>query len=174
VHRVNAATEGATVVEVQLELPRVQKLLDRSVQAEQPLVALDAPDAAEIVVQLRMLSMRAGISIYAWEPDGGLRPLRESGLSVPGSKRLTDALRYVLQSTHFGVYVFTGFAAHMKPPDTLLLRRISRLPDDSGRRIVFVDEHVVLPEELDGMFERLAFAEDGQRCLRLRDGRWVA
>ena len=82
--------------------------------------------------------MRTGTSMYLWDPDGGISSLRESGLRVPGSKRITDALRYVLQSMHFGIYLFTGFEDHLKPPDTVLLRRISRIHTGNERKIVFL------------------------------------
>jgi hypothetical protein len=82
-------------------------------------------------------------------------------------------LRYVLQSMHFGIYLFVDFGEHLRPVDTLLLRRISRMQTVNERKLVFVGSHVELPEELEGMFDRLRADTDQQRRLRLRDGRWV-
>jgi hypothetical protein len=86
---------------------------------------------------------------------------------------MTDALRYVLQSMHFGVYLFVDFADHLRPTDTLLLRRISRLQATNERKLVFIGNRIDLPEELDGMFERFTAESEMHRQLRLRDGRWV-
>ncbi len=162
------------MVEKKAELPVVQKLLDRIVQSPQQLILLESANVADTLEQMRVLAMRGGTSIYAWEPEGGLASLRESGLHVPGSKRMADALRYVLQSMHFGVYLFVDFTGNLKPGDTLLLRRISRLQAANERKLVFLGASVELPEELDGMFERLSVEDDTYRQLRLRDGRWVS
>lgn len=173
-HRVNAPTEGERVAEKKTELPVVKKLLERIVQSPHYLVALETRQAPELLAQMRVLAMRGGTSIYLWEPQGGLASLRESGLYVPGSKRMTDALRYVLQSMHFGIYLFVDFDTQLKPVDALLLRRISRLQGAHERKLVFVGGRLDLPEELDGMFERIAAEDDTRRPLRLRDGRWVS
>ena len=56
------------------------------------MIALDTDHPADLLAQMRVLSIRAGTSIYAWDPEGGIAPLRETGLYVPGTKRLADAL----------------------------------------------------------------------------------
>lgn len=162
------------MVDKKAELPVVQKLLDRIVQSSQHIIALETSSVGETVAQMRVLAMRGGTSIYAWDPEGGLASLRESGMHVPGSKRMSDALRYVLQSMHFGVYLFVEFEEHLKPADVLLLRRISRTPTSNERKLVFVGSGVELPEELDGLYERVAVESEMHRQLRLRDGRWVS
>ncbi|MFI4969199.1 MAG: hypothetical protein ACHP7D_03265 [Lysobacterales bacterium] len=161
------------MVENRADLPGTQKLLDRIVKSTQHLIVLETANIAETVAQMRTLAMRGGTSVYSWTPDTGIESLRESGLNVPGSKRIGDALRYVLQSMHFGVYLFIDFAAHLRPVDTLLLRRISRMQTANERKLVFVGSDVELPEELEGMFDRFAADADRQHRLRLRDGRWV-
>lgn len=161
------------MIDNKAELPVIQKLLDRIVQSAQHIVALQTSSVADTVAQMRVLAMRGGTSIYAWDPDGGLASLRESGMHVPGSKRMSDALRYVLQSMHFGIYLFVDYESHLKPADVLLLRRISRTPTSNERKLVFVSGRSELPEELDGMYDRLAVESELHRQLRLRDGRWV-
>lgn len=162
------------MVENKAELPVVQKLLDRIVQSSQHIIALETSSVSETVAQMRVLAMRGGTSIYAWDPEGGLASLRESGMHVPGSKRMSDALRYVLQSMHFGVYLFVDYEEHLKPADVLLLRRISRTPTSNDRKLAFVGTGVDLPEELEGLYERVAVESEMHRRLRLRDGRWVS
>ena len=153
--------------------PGAQKLIDQIVASSQHLLTIDASNVDELLEQMRVVAMRGGTSIYVWEPDVGLSSLRERGLHVPGSKRITDALRYVTQSLHFGVYLFRDFAEHLKPVDTLLLRRISRMTPESERKLVLVGHGVELPEELDGMFENISAGGGNQPQPRLRDGRWV-
>ncbi|MEO5622763.1 MAG: hypothetical protein ABJB02_06825 [Dokdonella sp.] len=155
------------------DLPVTQKLLDRIVESTQHLVVLETANSAEMIGQMRTLAMRGGTSVYAWDADTGMASLRESGLYVPGSKRLGDALRYVMQSTHFGIYLFVGVADHLRPIDTLLLRRISRMQSVNERKLVFVGERIEMPEELDGMFDRISAQSEQRPRLRLRDGRWV-
>lgn len=161
------------MVENKAGLPKAQKLLDHIVGSPQRVLALETANAGDLLAQMRVLAMRGGTSIYAWEPQGGLASLRESGLHVPGSKRITDALRYVMQSLHFGVYLFSDFADCVKPVDTLLLRRISRMVMAGERKLVFVGRSVKLPEELEGMFDRITDTSASGAPLRLRDGRWV-
>lgn len=152
----------------------VGKLFERIVGSPQQLLALETAQPGELMAQMRVLAMRGGASIYAWEADTGLVSLRESGLNVPGSRRMTDALRYVMQSLHFGVYLFAGFEDHLKAVDTLLLRRMSRMPAPEQRKLVFLGARLELPEELDGLYERLDGSGTTRPRLRLRDGRWVA
>jgi hypothetical protein len=161
------------VVETKAELPVVQKLLDRIVQSSHHIVALQTSSVGETVAQMRVLAMRSGASIYAWDPEGGVVSLRESGMHVPGTKRMSDALRYVLQSMQFGVYLFVDFETHLKPADVLLLRRISRTPTSNERKLVFASPGAELAEELEGMYDRIAVESEMHRQLRLRDGRWI-
>ncbi|HEY0179055.1 MAG TPA: hypothetical protein VGC30_05425 [Dokdonella sp.] len=161
------------MVENGADLPTVQKLLERVVQSPRHLVALETANVGDLLAQLRTLAMRGGPAVYLWEPDSGIASLRESGLQVPGTKRLGDALRYIAQSMHFGVYLFIGFIDALRPADTVLLRRISRLHAGSERKLVFVGGRFEPPEELDGMFERMTVNDEQRRRLRLRDGRWL-
>ncbi|MBZ0222873.1 MAG: hypothetical protein IT467_10280 [Dokdonella sp.] len=156
------------------ELPIIQKLFERIVQSPEHVIALDTDNPDELLAQMRMLAIRGGTSIYAWDPEGGITPLREAGLYVPGTKRLADALRYVLQSMHFGVYLFMAFEEFLRPAETLFLRRISRTAMRSERKVVFVGHQVALPEELDGVYQALSMAPHASQRLRLRDGRWVS
>ncbi len=161
------------VTQSKAESPLTQKLLDRIVQSPQDLIALETTDVAETLAHRRMLALRGGTAVDGWEPESGVASLRESGLQVPGTKRFADALRYIAQSPHFGIYLFPQFPEQLKPADTMLLRRISRMQGVHQRKLVFLGDRFELPEELDGLFERLP-AQDRKRAdLRLRDGRWV-
>ncbi len=153
--------------------PTAHKLLERIIGSPHHLVALETSHLEQTLERLRVLALRSGTSVYAWQPESGIVSLRESDLHVPGSKRIGDALRYVLQSMHFGIYLFADFADYLKPADTVSLRRISRSQTGNKRKLVFVGSRFDLPEELEGMYERIAADEDKPQGLRLREGRWV-
>ena len=166
--------EVKSVAEKAAELLVTQKLLDQILKTPGNLIALETTHVNDALVQFRTLAMRTGTSMYLWEPDGGISSLRESGLRVPGSKRITDALRYVLQSMHFGVYIFTSFEDHLKPPDTVLLRRISRIHTGNERKILFLGANLSVPEEIESALQRLNPDSEVRTPPRLRDGRWVS
>ena len=149
------------------------KLFDRIVQSPQNLIAIETPDAADVLAQFRLLALRTGQSVYYWQADTGIASLRERDVRVPGSVRMTDALRYILQSMQFGVYLFSDFAEHMRPPNISLLRQISRLRSGTDRKVVFIGEQIHLPEGLDELVERISHQSAASVHPRLRDGRWV-
>jgi hypothetical protein len=149
------------------------KLFDRIVQSPQNLIAIETANAEDVIAQFRLLALRMGQSVYYWQADAGITSLRERDLRVHGSKRVTDALRYILQSMQFGVYLFTDYAEHLRPPNIGLLRQISRIRSGNGRKVVFVGESVHLPDGMDELVERIAHQPVGQSHPRLRDGRWV-
>ena len=70
------------------------------------------------------MAQRRGHSI-AWDTESGLASLREHGITVAGSKRLSEALRFVLQSGHFGVYI-SGRQRRTDPQVLALMRQIAR------------------------------------------------
>jgi hypothetical protein len=149
------------------------KLFERIVQSPQNLIAIETPDAADVLAQFRVLALRTGQSVYYWQAEAGITSLRERDLRVPGSKRVTEALRYILQSMQFGVYLFSDFAEHLRAPNLGLLRQISRIRTGNGRKVVFIGEEVRFPEGLDELVERISHQSVASAHPRLRDGRWV-
>lgn len=149
------------------------KLFDRIVQSPQNLIAIQTTNAVDVIAQFRVLALRTGQSVYYWQAEAGITSLRERDLRVPGSKRVTDALRYILQSMQFGVYLFSDYAEHLRAPNIGLLRQISRIRSGNGRKVVLIGEDFQLPDGLDDLFERIAHQPVGVLRPRLRDGRWV-
>jgi hypothetical protein len=117
--------------------------------------------------------MRSGQSVYLWDPDNGIAALRQSELRVPGSKRFNDALRFILQSMQFAVYLLIDFEDQIKPPNTALLRRFARIRTGNQRKMVFLAEKLVFPEEIDPLVQRMTPGMVTSSPPRLRDGRWV-
>ena len=149
------------------------KLFDRIVQSPQNLIAIETAHAADVLAQFRLLAMRTGQSVYYWQVDAGITSLRERDVRVPGSKRVTEALRYILQSMQFGVYLFTDYDEHLRAPNIGLLRQIARARSSNGRKVVFVGERVTMPEGLDALTDRIEHFPETAGKPRLRDGRWV-
>ena len=156
------------------------KLFERIVESERAIIAIDTPRGDEVLAQFRQFALRSGNSIYAWNEDDGLQSLREGDVSVPGSTRLQDALRYVGGSLHFGVYLFRGLTTMLRfsPVRTqtlALLRQIGRTRPGgpSGRKLVLIDEKVALSDGIDEITERFVDDPAQRRRIRLRDGRWV-
>lgn len=156
------------------------RLFDRIVGSERNIIAIETPRADEVLAQFRQFALRSGNSIYAWSESDGLQSLREGEVTVPGSTRLPDALRYVGTSLHFGVYVFRGLTALLRfsptrPQVLALLRQIARAKPGATtvRKLVLLDEKVALAEGFEEITERFVDEPSERRRFRLRDGRWV-
>lgn len=141
--------------------------------AESGLVALKTSQAEVIIEQMRMIARRQGQSIYVWTSEGGLASLREDGISVPGSQRPLDAIRYVLQSNHFGIYFFPmatpAFCAQVGPQ----LRQLARSVGNPDRRVVLMSPDIRLPVGIATIASHLEIRQREVPRFRLRDGRWV-
>lgn len=155
------------------ELLVTPKLFDQIIKAEGNLIGIETPNVDETLAQFRQLAIRSGQSVYLWDPEAGISALRESELRVPGSKRLADALRFILQSMQFGVYLLRDFEEHVKPPTTSLLRRVARIRTGNERKLVFLGAKLSFPEDLDALIERMSQGGSALARPRLRDGRWV-
>jgi len=146
-------------------------LLDRIISAERSLILLRCDEGDLLREQLRLHSIRTGQALYAWSADSGLRSLRDGQLPVPGSRRMADALRYVAQSAHFGIYFFSGYPAPFDTTMALLLRQVAKLGGERVRRVVLLDADTRLPPTIE--FLELGWNAGAHARPRLRDGRWV-
>lgn len=149
------------------------QLLERIVESPQNLVLLEVAQPATMVDQLRMVTRRSGQALYLWQEDTGMLSLREGDMLVPGSKRLTDALRFVRRSMHFGIYLIDADIDALRPPDLALLLQIARLRDAPSRRVVLMAPELAVHDSLEPLSLRLSISGGDQARPRLRDGRWV-
>ena len=99
--------------------------------------------------------------------------LKDSEISVPGSRPLVDALRYVLQSMHYGIYVMIGFESHLSFPCVNYLKQLATQPQPDERKLILLGRHLHLPDPLGKLVDAVTFDEPQPVHLRLRDGRWV-
>jgi hypothetical protein len=137
------------------------------------LFAIYCRGAAEIVKALEGFARRGGSTIYAWTTDRGLISLREQGIVVPASRRLAEALRYVQQSAHFGIYLIPVAGSQLTPPIIAQLRQIARVNDGAFKRIVLLNEGGDLPASISEYCAHLQMQPRSTAKLRLRDGHWV-
>jgi len=146
---------------------------DRVLASKRNLIAIETAEVAQVIEQFRQLARRSGQSVYQWQEEAGIVSMRESEVRVPGSKRMTDALRYILQSMHFGIYLFTDVGSQLRPPNTGLLRQIGRIHVGNERKVVFIGKSFEIPDSLDDLVERVTHEAVRPVRPRLRDGRWV-
>ena len=147
--------------------------LERILNASSGLVVLDSPDPLALVDQFRAVARGTGQAMYLWQPDIGLGSLREAQSRVPDCQRLGNALRYMQQSIHFGVYFLMGLKLPLSAMDATLLRQLARMPKEHLRRVVLMDAPAALAEHLGELAVRLNSADSSPQRLRLRDGRWL-
>lgn len=149
------------------------RLFEQILESEGNLIGIETAQIDETLEQFRQVALRSGQSVYLWDPENGIAALRQSELRVPGSKRFNDALRFILQSVQFGVYLLIDFDDQIKPPNTALLRRFARIRSGNQRKIVFLSKTLRFPDEIDLLVERLSPSSTSSKPPRLRDGRWV-
>ncbi|MEO8808675.1 MAG: hypothetical protein ABI386_00320 [Rhodanobacter sp.] len=149
------------------------ELFERILTAPSGLVVLESADATALIEQVRALARHSGQAVYLWEPVTGLGSLREAHDRVPDSERLGNALRYMQQSMHFGVYFLRGVELPLSAADAAILRQLARAPKGHLRRIVLIDAPPALVSHLGDLAARLSCGDDKPRNLRLRDGRWL-
>lgn len=151
-----------------------QQLIDDISNHTRNVIAIESPKVSDLVAQFRQFAMRSGTPIYLWTSNGGIVSLREMDFVVPGSQRLHDALRHVASTLHLGIYLFVGAVKELRPPASVVVRQFAR-PGNAvaGRKIVFLDSKIFLPEGLDGNVHRIIHDASVRKPPRLRDARWV-
>jgi len=149
------------------------EIFDRILAASSGLVVLESKDAHALVNQFQAIARQSGQAVYLWQPDTGLSSLRDAHVRVPDCQRLGNALRYIKQSMHFGVYLLLGLELPLSAMDATLLRQLARPPKDHLRRVVLIDVPAALTEHLGELAVHLNAADGQPPRLRLRDGRWL-
>ncbi len=161
------------VIQDAMDVIVTPKLLEQILNSESNLIGIESAHIEDTLEQFRQLALRSGQSVYLWDPENGVAALRQSELRVPGSRRFNDALRFILQSMQFGIYLLIDFEDQIKPPNTSLLRRFARIRSANQRKIVFLSSKLEFGEEIDALVERLQSGAESGSPPRLRDGRWI-
>lgn len=159
--------ENQTITSEALSGSQLDELLDRP----ERILVIESPDVAATLQQFEAFARNTGKAIYLWRPDQGLNSLKVADMRVPGSGRLSEALRYVLNSLHYGIYGFVEFESSLKMDGVQLLRQIAATRTGYDRKIILLTAGFVLPRGLQDQATVIRHAP--QQRLRLRDGRWV-
>jgi hypothetical protein len=148
-------------------------IYERILTAPGGLVVLEHDNSVALVEQFRAIARNNGQSVYVWDAENGMENLREAHARIPGSQRLGNALRYIQQSIHFGVYLLTQFPLPMSAMDSALLRQLARAPAGHVRRVVLLDVAPTLVASFDDVAVRMSSSAPQAQHPRLRDGRWL-
>ncbi|SEN34175.1 hypothetical protein SAMN02800694_3242 [Luteibacter sp. UNCMF331Sha3.1] len=149
-------------------------VFDRILSASGPLVALKTNEPALLIEQFRLVARRTGQAAYLWRHAEGLVSLRDAQMKVPGCQRLGDALRYILQSLHFGVYLIDMPPGVPSATDGALLRQLSRTQTGHVRRVVLLGAGPTLLATFESDVSVVdADWQARSTAPRLRDGRWI-
>ncbi|KLD63840.1 hypothetical protein [Dyella japonica] len=149
------------------------EILERILAARGNLIALEGGDKVGLVGLLRPLVRRSGQAVYLWNPELGLGNLREEHVGLPGSQRLNIALRYMLQSNHFGIYLLQRLPLPLPMADATLLRQLARATSGHVRRVVMLDPPESFVASFNDVLVRLSCQSEPAQRPRLRDGRWI-
>ena len=168
-----ARNESEVLVRTSGEQRVPERLYEQVLDSPSNLVLIETPFPTDLIAHMRLMAQRRGHSIYAWDMEAGLASLREHGITVAGSKRLSEALRFVLQSGHFGVYVFPAERSEFTPQVLALLRQIARGKDGGDKRVIIMGMVLDLPSPLDRLAFQILHRHGPSQRLRLRDGRWI-
>ena len=150
------------------------EIFDRILAASSGLIVLTSNEAPALIDQFQLIARHTGQAVYLWQPDAGLSSLRDAHVRVPDCQRLSNALRYMQQSMHFGVYFLAGLRFPLSATDANLLRQLARAPTAHLRRVVLIDAPAAVGEQLGSVAVHLDGAVQQAWRPRLRDGRWLA
>ncbi len=166
-------TESITTTTERGALFVTPRLIEEIVAASSNVIALDSNRIDELLEQFRQYAMRTGSSIYAWNPENGIQSLREAGVGVPRTNRLLDAMKHVTSSSHFGLFIFTGYQKEFRAPMPAQLKQYSKMREATERRIILIDHPPKLPDGLADVVYLISDLTVKRGRPRLRDGRWV-
>jgi len=149
------------------------RLFDEVLASSLNVVTLYTRSGAEILDQLRVFTRRSAQSAYWYRADLGLCSMRQDDIVVPGSKRLTDAIKHVGSTAHFGLYVFIDIGEKLTSPLIAQLRTFSRQRAGGvERRILMLEQKLDIPASLGEHCHHLLHQPRSAGRMRLRDGRW--
>lgn len=148
-------------------------MFESLLSTDKNLIIMSTPDPALALVQLRQLAMRGGQAVYVWQPESGIAPLRDASARVAGTERLSDALRHIQRSRHFGIYILLGAERELRREDVGLLQSISESDSAAPRKLAFLGASFIMPAELIESVHYIRCNGTTNANLRLRDGKWL-
>ena len=149
-------------------------VFERILAAPTGVVSVRSHDAEALLEQFRSIARHSGQAVYLWRSGQGLSSLRDAHARVPDAQRFGQALRYMQQSMHFGVYLLQELELPLAPADFTLLRQLARATTGHLRRVVLLDAPRALIEQLGDQIAHVDGEPEAPPRLRLRDGRWLS
>ena len=151
----------------------MSKFFESLLESESPVIALDVDELEDALLHLRSLSRSTGRSFYAWNETTGLCSMKDSEITVPGCSKFIDALRYISNSLHYGIYIFSGFENQLTHNTQEALRKITKNTGQLKYTIILIGAGLKLPGILNDFIETISHKESDRPQLKLRDGRWL-
>ena len=130
----------------------IQQLADSQFR----LAAVETASEKHVVSLFRHLTRNTGQAVYYWQPGEGLQRIGAEHVTIPQTRRLSDALDYVASSIHFGIYLIPkadGAMQDLVVTDTL--KRIAAASDRVRRLVVLMGSGLELPQKLVPMTVRM-------------------
>lgn len=149
-------------------------VFERILAAPAGVVAVRSEDGEALLDQFRGIARHSGQAVYLWRQGQGMSSLRDAHAGVPDAQRLGQALRYMQQSMHFGVYLLQELEVPLSAADLTLLRQLARATTGHLRRVVLLNAPLALVEQLGDLVARIDGEPAQPQRLRLRDGRWLS
>jgi len=155
------------------QLNRIQKAL-----TETPHTLLAYTDGIDDLLRLmQRISLQSGLAIYSWSSGRGLVSLKSRDVPVPGTRGLSDALRYADRSSHYGVYLFSAHSRdELVEMQAVLPKHRSWEALHDKKKLMFVLPAGQKVPALESSEYVKLINLDSPRAARvgLRDGQWVS
>jgi hypothetical protein len=158
-----------------MRLPSIgHDVFERILAAPAGVVTVRSEDGEALLDQFRSIARHSGQAVYLWRPGQGMSSLRDAHARVPDALRLGQALRYMQQSMHFGIYLLQELEVPLSAADLAMLRQLARATTGQLRRVVLLNAPLALVEQLGDLITHIDSGPERQHRLRLRDGRWLS
>lgn len=155
------------------DVPPPTRLVEDLMTSSARLLVVHTPSAQAVLKEFRRVARLTGKSIYRYSEEIGIYSLKDGDFIVPGSKRLPDALRYIQQSMHYGIYLLDDIAASLRQPNLGLLRQLARARAGNDRKVILIGTDLRIPALLSESVMQFTHHHVLPTRPRLRDGKWV-
>lgn len=123
----------------------IVKLLDSKIR----LAGMETDNAKRVMELFSKFNLDSGVAVYNWSPEHGFYRLGIEHIFIPKTRMPSEALNYIANSRHYGVYLMSGFADKLEMPSLQkILTKISTQEVENEKLAVFIDDNIQVPEAL--------------------------
>jgi hypothetical protein len=155
------------------DIPPPTRLVEDLMGCAARVLVVHTPSAHAVLKEFRRVARLTGKSIYRYTEEVGIHSLKDGDFIVPGSKRLPDALRYIQQSMHYGIYLLDDISSSLRQPNLGLLRQLGRARTGNDRKVILIGSDLRIPAALAESVMQFTHQHVLPTRPRLRDGKWV-